>query len=64
MNGYRNVDFMNKVKVDEICKTSEEIVDKIERFFQSGLGMSYHVSFYGEKNGGAREAIYQELISC
>ena len=62
MNGYRKVDFMDKVKADEICKTSGEIVDKVERFFESGLGMPYHVSFYGEKNGEAREAIYRKLI--
>lgn len=62
MNGYRKVDFMNKVKPDEICKTAEEIIDKMECFFESGVGMAYNVSFYGEKNGGAREAIYQKLI--
>lgn len=62
MNGYRKVDFMDKVQKKEVSKTSEEIVDKIEVFFESGFGMPYQVSFYGEKNGGAREAIYWKLF--
>ena len=63
MNGYRKVDFLNKVKSDEICKTSEEIIGRVKQFFETGLGMEYRVTFYGEKNGGSREEIYQRLLS-
>ncbi len=33
MNGYRNVDFMTKIDEEEIAKTSDEIINKIEKFF-------------------------------
>ena len=39
MNGYRNVDFMTKIDEEEIAKTSDEIINKIEKFFMTRKGM-------------------------
>ena len=44
--GYRNVDFMTKIDEEEIAKTSDEIINKIETFFMTGKGMLYDVHFW------------------
>ena len=62
MNGYRKVDFMDKVEPRDICKTVDEIIDRIEEYFQTGKGMQYQVKFYGAKNGKSRKSIYNMLI--
>lgn len=62
MNGYRRVDFMDKVKVGDICKTANEAIDNMESYFKTGKGMEYNVHFFGEKDGTAREAIYNMLM--
>lgn len=50
MNGYRNVDFMTKIDEEEIAKTSDEIINKIEKFFMTGKGMLYDVHFVSKKS--------------
>ena len=40
---------MTKIDEEEIAKTSDEIINKIEKFFMTGKGMLYDVHFW--KNG-------------
>lgn len=46
MNGYRKVDFMNKVDYSKICITHEQTVAAIDKFLKSGESMDYSVEFY------------------
>ena len=41
----RNVDFMTKIDEEEIAKISDEIINKIEKFFMTGKGMLYDVKY-------------------
>ena len=61
MNGYRKVDFFDKVRQEEICKTVPEIVKAIENFFVCGKGMNYNARFFN-KDHTSREKIYRKLI--
>ena len=60
MNGYRNVDFMTKIDEEEIAKTSDEIINKIEKFFMTGKGMLYDVHFWKNDICNSIELIYQK----
>ncbi|WP_155830957.1 hypothetical protein [Butyrivibrio sp. MB2005] len=62
MNGYRNVDFMDKVPIDEVCKDSDAIVDAIEIFFKTGKGMDYSVKFWSNGDKSATDVIYEKLM--
>lgn len=63
MNGYRDVDFLNKVNGTEVAKSSEEIVDKIRNFFETGKGMDYKVDFYLHyENQLSKDIIYKRLM--
>lgn len=62
MNGYRNVDFMDKVDECEIAKTSGEIVKRIEQFIIQGKCMHYEVSFWNKGEYSSTELIYEQLI--
>ena len=64
MNGYRKVDFMNKLDEAEIARSNDEIVDKIEYFFKTGKGMNYEVEFYGNGKKSAAEMIYEKTREC
>lgn len=37
---------MTKIDEEEIAKTSDEIIKKIEKFFMMGKGISYDVHFW------------------
>ena len=63
MNGYRNVDFMTKIDEEEIAKTSDEIINKIEKFFMTGKGMLYDVHFWKNDICNATELIYQKMTN-
>lgn len=61
MNGYRNVDFMDKVDEGEIAKTSKEIVWQIEQFIVTGKGMPYGVTFWNNGDYSSENLIYKNL---
>ncbi len=61
MNSYRNVDFMDKVEPEEICKTPEELEEALQRFIAEGKAMDYHVEFY-DGNGMAMDGIYHNIM--
>lgn len=63
MNGYRNVDFMTKIDEEEIAKTSDEIINKIEKFFMTRKGMLYDVHFWKNDICNATELIYQKMTN-
>lgn len=44
------MDFMTKIDEEEIAKTSDEIINKIEKFFMTGKGMLYDVHFVSKKS--------------
>ena len=56
----RNVDFMTKIDEEEIAKTSDEIINKIEKFFMTGKGMLYDVHFWKNDICNSTELIYQK----
>lgn len=56
----RNVDFMTKIDEEEIAKTSDEIINKIEKFFMTGKGMLYDVHFWKNDICNSIELIYQK----
>lgn len=63
MNGYREVDFLNKVNETEVAKNPGEIVDKIRNFFETGKGMDYKVDFYlHNENRLSKDAIYERMM--
>ena len=45
MNGYRNVDFINRVDDSDVAKSVDEIIAQIEKFFETNKGMPYEVDF-------------------
>lgn len=61
MNGYRNVDFMDKVDESEIAKTSKDIVWQIEQFIVTGKGMPYGVTFWNNGDYSSENLIYKNL---
>lgn len=63
MNGYRNVDFMNRVEESEIAKTSDEIVHQIEKFAITGKGMPYGAEFWNNGEYSSAEMIYKKIVS-
>ena len=56
----RNVDFMTKIDEEEIAKTSDEIINKSEKFFMTGKGMLYDVHFWKNDICNSIELIYQK----
>ena len=65
MNGYREVDFLSKVNESEVAKSSEEIIDKIRIFFETGRGMNYKVDFYLNHEGQlSKDIIYKHLMGA
>lgn len=61
MNGYRKVDFIDKVKDSDICKSPNEIIDSISNYFENWKGIDYHVDFYKFENS-SMDKVY-EMIS-
>lgn len=59
MNGYRNVDFMNYVEEDMIAKSSDELIDKIEKFFVTKQGVPYEVKFFEHGSKQIADLIYE-----
>lgn len=59
----RNVDFMTKIDEEEIAKTSDEIINKIEKFFMTGKGMLYDVHFWKNDICNSIELIYQKMTN-
>ena len=57
MNGYRRVDFMDKISDAEICQSVQQMIHAIENFVQTGKGINYHVDFY-RNNKKSVEEIY------
>ena len=41
---------MTKIDEEEIAKTSDEIINKIEKFFMTGKGMLYDGHFVSKKS--------------
>ena len=62
LNGYRNVDFMDKVDESEIAKSSKEIIKRLEQFFVTGKGMSYEVMFWNNGCYSSTELIYRRIM--
>lgn len=62
MNGYRNVDFINRVDDSCVAKSVDEIIAKIEKFFETNKGMPYEVDFFENQSCGATDLIYERLI--
>lgn len=63
MNGYREVDFLNKVNETEVAKNPEEIVEKIRNFFETGKGMNYKVDFYlHNETRLSKDIIYERMM--
>ena len=62
MNGYRRVDFMDKVDKKYLCSDYCQIIDRVSEFFETGRGMEYNVHFFENKKGESRDAIYHMLI--
>ena len=48
---------MTKIDEEEIAKTSDEIINKIEKFFMTGKGMLYDVHFWKNDICNATELI-------
>ena len=60
MNGYRKVDFMNKVEDKYLCRDYLQIIDRIKEFFETGEGMNYEVKFFvNPKEKESRQNIYR-----
>lgn len=49
---------MTKIDEEEIAKTSDEIINKIEKFFMTGKGMLYDVHFWKNDICNSIEIIY------
>lgn len=62
MNGYRNVDFINRVDDSDVAKSVDEIIAQIEKFFETNKGMPYEVDFFENQTCGATDLIYERLI--
>jgi len=63
MNGYREIDFLNRINETDVAKNSEEIVDKIKYFLETGRGMNYKVDFYlHHEKQLSKDIIYKRLI--
>lgn len=54
---------MTKIDEEEIAKTSDEIINKIEKFFMTGKGMLYDVHFWKNDICNATELIYQKMTN-
>ena len=60
MNGYRKVDFMDKVEAKYLCRDYLQIIDRIKEFFETGEGMNYEVKFFvNPKEKESRQNIYR-----
>ncbi len=61
MNGYRKVDFMDKVGEEFISKSPEQIINAIEDYIRTGKRMDYFPKFYRNSRESSEE-IYERLI--
>jgi len=63
MNGYRDIDFLNKVNENEIAKKPEDAVSKIRSFLETGKGINYQVKFFFDENNKlSKDLIYSRLM--
>ncbi|MCR5099927.1 MAG: CDP-glycerol glycerophosphotransferase family protein, partial [Butyrivibrio sp.] len=62
MNGYRKVDFIDKVRNEEVCTDENEIISSINRFIETGKGMEYHVEFF-VNDSNSDEEIYRHIVN-
>lgn len=61
MNGYRKIDFLDKVDEAQVAKNAITIVEQIKQYFVTGRGMNYQVEFYN-MDISSKDKIYDMMI--
>lgn len=64
MNGYRNVDFLDKVDNEEVFKSADGIIKGIQKWFLTGKGMDYSVEFFNNGDFSSKDEIYKCILEA